>query len=590
MLTRPGGALLAGLLLLPGAADAVERPRDRMLVSTQWLKAHLGDRNLVLLQVGEKEEYDREHIPGARYLDFRSISDRSESGLFLEMPSVAKLDSSFSALGVTRTSRIVLYFGSEWISPTTRAWLTLEYMGHGARASLLDGGLPAWKAAGGTVTVEVPPAVTPQPLGSTLTPALLVDSKWIEARLGKPRFRVIDARDTEFYEGLDPGSGTRPGHLPGARNIPFTTVTDSAGRFLPDAALAKLFRDAGVARGDEIVAYCHIGQQATAVVFAARLLGYPIRFYDGSFQDWSRQEGLSVEGAAPTTRGGLISTEELAERIAADEVTVIDLRSDLNAYLADHLPGAVYLHYENLRASRAGVPADVLPVEGYAEILGRIGVRRDRSVAIYGSGDAQNFNATFLAWLLSGFRHPEVYLLDGGYAKWAAEGRPLTREYPEIAVKPYAAKPFRLDRIEGIHVFHSLGSKQVAIVDVRPADQYAGTAGAQARRGHIPGAINHFWHDDLANTGGKTVWKPVEVLRAAYEAQGITPDKYVIVYCNTGTEASHAYFALKFLLGYPRVVVYTPSWTEWAGKAEWPVEGPAAAAGSGGTAKSCSDR
>jgi thiosulfate/3-mercaptopyruvate sulfurtransferase len=591
MLMSPGSALLAGLLLLPGAAEALERPRDRMLVSPAWLKAHLADRNLVLLQVGEKEEYDREHIPGARYLDFRSISYRSESGLFLEMPSVAKLDSSFAALGVSRTSRIVLYFGSEWISPTTRAWLTLEYMGHGARASLLDGGLPAWKAAGGAVTAEVPAAVTPQPLASTVTPALLVDAKWIAARLGKPRFRVIDARDSEFYEGLDPGSGTRPGHLPSARSIPFTTVTDSAGRFLPDAALERLFREAGVRSGDEIVAYCHIGQQATAVVFAARLLGYDVRFYDGSFQDWTRQEGLSVEGAAPTTKGGLITTEELARRVAADEVTVIDLRSDLNAYLADHLPGAVYLHYENLRVSHAGVPADVLPVENYAEILGRIGIRRDRPVVIYASGDAQNFNATFLAWLLAGFRHPEVRLLDGGYAKWAAEGRPLTRAYPEIAVKPYAQKPFRLDKIEGEHVHHSIGGNGLVIVDVRPPDQYAGTAGAQVRRGHIPGAINHFWKDDLVTTGGTTVWKPVETLRAAYAAQGITPDKFVVVYCNTGTEASHTYFALKLLLGYPRVVVYTPSWTEWAEREEWPVEGPGAATvGTGGTGKSCSDR
>jgi thiosulfate/3-mercaptopyruvate sulfurtransferase len=295
MLIRPGSALLAGLLLLPGAADALERPRDRMLVSPAWLKAHLADRNLVLLQVGEKEEYDREHIPGARFLDFRSISHRSESGLFLEMPTLAKLDSNFAALGVTRTSRIVLYFGSDWVSPTTRAWLTLEYMGHGARASLLDGGLPAWKSAGGAVTAEVPPAVTPQPLASTGTPALLVDSKWIAARLAQPRFRVIDARDSEFYEGLDPGSGTRPGHLPGARSIPFTTVTDSAGRFLADTALERLFREAGVRRGDEIVAYCHIGQQATAVWFASRRAGLTVRLYDGSFEDWAAHDDFPLE-------------------------------------------------------------------------------------------------------------------------------------------------------------------------------------------------------------------------------------------------------------------------------------------------------
>jgi 3-mercaptopyruvate sulfurtransferase SseA len=218
--------------------------------------------------------------------------------------------------------------------------------------------------------------------------------------------------------------------------------------------LRRVFNQAGVSKGDEIVAYCHIGQQATAVVFAARLLGYKARLYDGSYQDWTRRD-LKVEGGVAPTKGALISTEELATRIAKDSVTLIDLRSDLNAYLANHLPGAVYLHYETLRAAQAGVPGDVLPAASYAELWGRIGVRRDRPVVIYASGDAQNFNATFLAWLLAGFRQPEVYVLDGGYAKWAAENRPLSRLYPEIAAVKYATDPFLLDRIEGEHVQHS---------------------------------------------------------------------------------------------------------------------------------------
>ena len=355
-------------------------------------------------------------------------------------------------------------------------------------------------------------------------------------------------------------------------------MTDEAGRFLPDSALRRIFREAGVSQGDEIVAYCHIGQQATAVVFAAQLLGYNAKLYDGSFEDWTRHDALPVEGAVAATRGALISTDQLASRLATDSITVVDLRSDLNAYLADHLPGAVYLHYENLRVSAKGVPAGVLPQSAYAEIWSRIGIRRDRPVVIYASGDAQNFNATFLAWLLAGFRQSEVYVLDGGYAKWAAEGKSLSRLYPEIATVKYTSDPYLLDVIEGEHVQHMLGQQGVVLVDVRPADQFSGTAGAQMRRGHIPGAVSHFWHDDLVTTGSTTVWKPVETLRASYLAQGITPDKYIVIYCNTGTEASHAYFALKFLLGYPDVQVYVPSFTQWAENADWPLEGSGAAA------------
>ena len=235
------------------------------------------------------------------------------------------------------------------------------------------------------------------------------------------------------------------------------------------------------------------------------------------------------------------------------------------------------LHYENLRASADGVPASTLPASNYAETLGRLGIRRDRPVVVYGSGDAANFNATFLIWVLSGFRHPEVYLLDGGYAKWVAENRPTSRKYPKPAAGSYAVDPYALDIASRSEVRHaSEHSEQMAIVDVRPADQFSGRAGPQLRRGHIPRAIHHFWQDDLTVVNGSKVWKAIEELRTSYMAQGLTPDKWIIIYCNTGTEASHAYFALKHLLGYPRVLVYVPGWTEWSEQEELPIEAPQA--------------
>jgi thiosulfate/3-mercaptopyruvate sulfurtransferase len=571
-------AVLAMGLLLLGTAAASASPRDRQLVSAAWLKTHLADRNLVLLQVGPPDEYDKGHIPGARYLAGRSISTPQDYPLALELPPIARLDSVFGALGVGPGSKVVLYFTSEWFSPTTRAWFTLEYMGLGERAVMLDGGLAAWKAAGGEVTTSaspVPSAVAP--LKSVAHPEWLADADWIQARLGQPRVRIIDARNTEFYRGLEAG-GSRPGHLPGAKSLPFDTVFDSAGRFLPDAALRRLLTGAGVERGDQVVVYCHVGQQATAVLFAGRMLGYDVRLYDGSFQDWSRRENLAVEGGIPFTKGGLITPEALAARIAKDEVTVLDVRSDLNAYLANHIPKAEYLHYESLRATGHGVPGDVLPAASYAEIWSRLGLRRDRPVVVYGSGDAQNFNATFVAWLLAGFRHPEVYLLDGGYNRWTAEGREQSRTYPKITPTAYPSDIWSPEVTSGEHLQHALGANWAVIVDVRPADQYAGLAGAQRRRGHIPGAINHFWQDDLVAAGQTKVWKSTEELKAAYAAQGITPDKYVILYCNTGTEASHAYYALRFLLGYQELAVYVPSWTEWAERDDLPVEGSGNAA------------
>jgi thiosulfate/3-mercaptopyruvate sulfurtransferase len=573
MFTRLSTALLACTLLAP-LSGAGTVPRDTLLVSPAWLKSHLGDKNLVLLHVGVKGEYDDAHIPGARYLSLRQISSSEPNQLALELPTVPQLDSAFAALGVASDSRIVLYYGNDWVSPTTRAWFTLDYLGLGSRASILDGGMPAWKAAGYPLNADVPPPVTPGTLRTRTKPAAVADQAWVRTRLGQPRLRIVDARTSEYYAGFNAGSGSRPGHLPGAKNLPFDTVVDADNRFKPDSTLRRMFREIGVTEGDQLLVYCHIGQQATAVYFAARLLGRDVRLYDGSYEDWSGNQALPVEGGVPFTKGELISTEELARRIGSDSFTVIDARSDLNAYLANHLPGAAYVHFESLRAVSAGsgVPGDVLSGRSYAELWGRLGIKRNRPVVIYAAGDVQNFNATFVSWLLAGSRHPVVYVLDGGYSKWAAENRPLTRKYPAAPSATYPVEIFAPEIAPLGHVQWSLRDSGSVIVDVRPADQYAGAAGPQLRRGHIPGAINHFWQDDLVASGGSKVWKSLDLLRTGYASQGIVPEKQVILYCNTGTEASHAYFTLRFLLGYPNVAVYVPSWTEWAEREELPVE------------------
>lgn len=305
-------SLLAGFLLARGATLATEpthapTPRESMLVTVGWLAAHLSDADLVLLHVGEKAEYDARHIPGARYVALSdiSVSDRTGGGLTLEMLPAEELRQRLVALGISDASRIVVYPGRDWLSPATRVILTLDDAGLGARTAFLDGGMGAWEADGHPVTAEVP-ALGGGALSPLKTRSVVVDAERVRDALGRPGFAVVDARAPSFYEGVDTGGAPgRPhctGHVAGAGSAPFSAVFDEEQKLRSPNELAALLAKAGVKKNDTVIAYCHIGQQATAILFAARTLGHPVLLYDGSFEDWSRRPGFPVDD--PSKKGG----------------------------------------------------------------------------------------------------------------------------------------------------------------------------------------------------------------------------------------------------------------------------------------------
>jgi thiosulfate/3-mercaptopyruvate sulfurtransferase len=294
------GAIICLVLAVAVNAQAQPKVRDSMIVTTDWLAKHLQDDSLVLFQVGDQKEYEAAHIPGAQFIQTGDISTPRGQGLLLELPPVDQLKAAFEKFGLTDRSRIVIYFSKDWVTPTARIYFTLDYLGFGDRTSILDGGLPAWRAAGQPVTPEVKP-VKPGNFMPHPNAKLVVDAAWVSANLNNPSVAILDARASKFYTGQDAGQMPRAGHIPHAKSIPFSTLLeDSTNRFKSPADLSALFTAAGVKRNDSVTTYCHIGQQASLLYFVARYLGYDAHLYDGSFQDWSNRKDLPVEKSDAT--------------------------------------------------------------------------------------------------------------------------------------------------------------------------------------------------------------------------------------------------------------------------------------------------
>jgi len=291
--------LITALVFISSILAQAQSPKvnENMIVTTDWLAKHLNDDALVLLQVGDKAEYEAAHIPRAQFIQIADISTPRGQGLTLELPPIDQLKTALEKFGISDNSRIVIYFGKDWVTPTARVFMTLDYLGFGDRTSILDGGLPTWRAEGKPVTSEIVEAKTGN-LTRHPKNKLIVDAAWVKENLSNANVRILDARAPQFYTGAEQGRMPRGGHIPSARSIPFSSlVEDTNNKFKSAAALRALFDQADVKPKSTVATYCHIGQQASLLYFVARYLGYEAHVYDGSFEDWSKRSELPVEKA-----------------------------------------------------------------------------------------------------------------------------------------------------------------------------------------------------------------------------------------------------------------------------------------------------
>lgn len=296
MITRKHCVLTIALLSTGAAGlDPVAAQQTGPLVSTAWLNDQLNDNGLVILHVGNESSYAAGHIPGARLMPLALFAP-ARDGLSTELPEPAALQKVLEDAGIRPDSRIVIYGTSQPQTLATRLWVTLRHFGLGDNAAILDGGLRAWQAEQRPLSSQTP-HVLPGSVRLQPRTDVFVDHTWIEQRLDDNSVRIADARAEPFWSGAERNQAraTRAGRIPGARNIPFSSLVDDAGRLLDTAALRTLFDRAGVTAGQPIVTYCHVGQQATLLFFAAHLLGHDVKLYDGSYEDWSKRPHLRVE-------------------------------------------------------------------------------------------------------------------------------------------------------------------------------------------------------------------------------------------------------------------------------------------------------
>lgn len=272
----------------------------------------------------------------------------------------------------------------------------------------------------------------------------------------------------------------------------------------------------------------------------------------------------------------LVDTAWVAEHRGDPNVRLVESDEDILLYETGHIPGAVKIDW--VQDLNDPVVRDYLDAEQFAAVMASKGISNDTTVVLY--GDKHNWWATYAFWVFKLFGHRDVRILDGGRAKWIAEGRELTREAPSYPAGTYSA-PERDDTT--IRAFRDQVREQIkktggaALVDVRSPQEFSGERThmpeypqeGTLRGGHIPTAVNIPW---ARAVNDDSTFKSAEELRGLYGAAGVTPDKDVISYCRIGERSSHTWFVLTYLLGFPQVRNYDGSWTEWGNGVGLPIE------------------
>jgi thiosulfate/3-mercaptopyruvate sulfurtransferase len=264
----------------------------------------------------------------------------------------------------------------------------------------------------------------------------------------------------------------------------------------------------------------------------------------------------------------LIEPDALAARLSDPELMVLDMRAPEH-FARGHIPGALDVNYADFVTAQPPAMGMLPDMHKLGEVLSELGLRRETPVVVY--DDEGGGRASRVIWTLHALGHRAASLLNGGFQAWTGSGQLLQQEEVPELVSGYEAAlrdPSVLATKE--YILSHLGDADLALLDTRTEGEYRGLDVRAQRGGHIPGAVNRNWTDNI-DRSRELRFLPDQQLRDAMAALGVTPDKEVIVYCQTHHRSAHTYVVLKHL-GYPRVRGYAGAWSEWGNDPDTPIE------------------
>ena len=272
--------------------------------------------------------------------------------------------------------------------------------------------------------------------------------------------------------------------------------------------------------------------------------------------------------------GSLVDTQWVADHGSGANVRLVEVDVDTAAYEQGHIAGAVGWNWQS--QLQQSVRRDLASKEEMEQLLGGSGISNDTTVVLY--GDNNNWFACWAFWQMKYYGHNDVRIMNGGRAKWEAEGRPLATDVPSVSAVSYqAAAADESIRAYRDQVLASVNAGGISLVDVRSPDEFSGALlappnlpqeGSQ-RGGHIPGAANVPWAQAVAEDG---TFKSADDLQELYGGRGIDGSRDTVAYCRIGERSSHTWFVLTQLLGHQNVRNYDGSWTEWGSIVGAPIE------------------